>query len=277
MRIKTGRWKTYVKSLVYPMLKKRRCHAYCVSLPKSGTKSMAGVFARDYRASHEKESELLMQAVVDSAAGKLSDERRRRIIRGRDRRLWLEFDSSTLNYFILDVLVKEFPEAKFILTIRDPYPWLDSLINHVLGRGLSSEWAAFAQWWFKPENFRHGRAERALEERGLFPLDCYFSCWARHNSRVLDSVPAARLQTIRTEEIAAGLPRLAEFLSLPLESLDSSRAHIHRAVGRFEVLSEIDSDYLQERCRAHCESLLERFFPDSLRGSGAFSEARGAG
>jgi hypothetical protein len=258
------RWKTLVKSIVYPVFNRRRFQAYCVSLPKSGTKSMAGIFKKHYRAAHEKEHELVIGAILASADGSMGDAELRRLIKERDRRLWLELDSSTLNYFLLDVFLREFPGARFMLTIRDPHSWLDSIINHKMGRGLAGIWTDFTRYSFRPQDFTHARAESALAERGLFTLDCYFSCWARHIETVLERVPEHRLLVVRTDEIDSSLSAFADFLSIPSETLDPSKAHLHRAVGRFGVLSEIDPVFLREKCLAHCESLLKRYFPELL-------------
>ena len=52
----------------------------------------------------------------------------------RDERLGLEFDSSWVNYFIIGHLVYAFPDAKFILLVRDCYTWVESIVNHMLTR-----------------------------------------------------------------------------------------------------------------------------------------------
>ena len=60
------------------------------------------------------------------------------LVHRRDKALWLEMEASAFNVHVLDLLVQEFPHARFILTIRDCYSWVDSALNHQLGRKLPS-------------------------------------------------------------------------------------------------------------------------------------------
>lgn len=243
-----------------PLVVRRRFHAFGVGAGKSGTTSLARVLRSEYRAAHEAGADDLIRHIRLRSAGKLTDREWRRYVARRDRRLWLEMESSQLLAEIIDVLVERFPEARFVLTIRHPYPWLVSAVTHELTQPIDEEW----RWW---ADYRYGRIdrdrleERSLTERGLYNLDAYLDFWVRHNQRVLDTVPSSRLLVIRTDSLSARLPDLARFLGVPPETLDHSASHEGRSRQAADVLSELDPDYVARQIRERCGPLLERFFP----------------
>jgi len=212
------------------------------------------------------EVEQFMRIVMARTNGDLSDATARDEIRRLDRRMWLEFNSSWLNYCILDLLLEEYPRAKFVLTIRDCYSWLDSIFNQLLGRTHSEFHLQFHRWFANALSpGTHENGDRALGDRGLWPLDDWLRFWNQQNACVMALVPSDRLLIIRTQDILDDLPRLAEFLGIPLDTLDAGRSHEHKAAAKFGLLSEIDENYLRERVEARCGDLMRKFFPE-IRG-----------
>jgi len=122
----------YRRSPIFPVTNPLRTQLYCVGTAKSGTHSVEAIFRENLRSADEVDSEHVIDVVLDYANGRMSREELRAYLLKRDRVLQLELDSSQLNYFFLHELVELFPKAKFILTIRNPYAWLDSFINHQL-------------------------------------------------------------------------------------------------------------------------------------------------
>lgn len=57
----------------------------------------------------------------------------------------------------------------------------------------------------------------------------------------------------------------------PEATLDASRSHEFRAKKKFDLLPEIDQDYLRDRVEARCTNLMRKFFPE-VRG---LSDIRG--
>src|SRR5206468_2339366 len=208
----------------------RRLRAYCVGTAKSGTHSLGAIFERSYAAEHEAKHRPMIQAVLDRAAGKMDDAQAEEFIRRRDRELGLEMDSSQLNGAFVDIMARLFPDAKFILTIRDCYSFLDSITDHTLARDVSQRWVAFRKQRFG--GFKHAPQERILAEQGLFPLDGYLTYWSRHNEYVLRHVPVERLLVVRTNEIRQSIPKMAEFLGIPANSLDAGQSHSYPAANR---------------------------------------------
>ncbi|PJF23844.1 MAG: hypothetical protein CUN53_20835, partial [Phototrophicales bacterium] len=105
----------------------RRFHAYAIGLPRTGTHFIDAVFAPAYRSKHEAlrpETSALIYQHVTHQIDQLAFERR---LRARDRFLWLEMEANNTLTIIAPTLVKLYPEAKFILLLRDPFSWLYSL------------------------------------------------------------------------------------------------------------------------------------------------------
>jgi hypothetical protein len=243
----------------------RRFHAYCVGAGKTGTHSIAGLFARHYRAAHEPEALWTIDTILSAAQGRLSSPRLEKHLGRRDRRLWLELESSTLCYNFIRTLVYLFPDAKFILTIRDCYSWLDSVTNEHFRVRSPDEWYRLRDLRFGAAGLEHPPEERTLADHHVYTLDGYLAYWLRHNRTVIETVPAARLLIVRTDRIRAELPRIAEFVEVPLDTLDQSQVHSYRAKQRFDLLAQIPPDYLEAKANAHCGELMQQYFPDRLR------------
>ena len=247
-----------------------RFKAYGVGMAKTGTVSIHTIFRKaQYRcAEHEPESRFLTNKILAFYNGKINTNEFTRYVKHRDRRLALEIDVSHLNYHLLDILVNEFNEAKFILTIRDCYSWVDSIINHWLSVPMLIErrwWGAIrakmADYWFKHDLFKHAKEEKILADKGLYTLDGYFSHWREHNSRVLAIVPEERLLVVKTKEIDQSISRIEKFLGITQGTLPHNIRENVR-IKKFNVLSQIDKDFLEEKANFHCKDLMDKFFPD---------------
>lgn len=245
----------------------RRTRLYCVGTAKSGTSSIGACLRNGVRSAHEPESEQTIDAILAVSNGDMSRKALREFLIERDQRLGLEVDSSQLNYFVLDELIALFPDALFILTIRDPYSWLDSFINHQLGRAASRRWVHLRELRFRARALTHPTEEDALKRRGLYTLDGYLSYWATHNQTVFSSVPREKLLAIRTDELSRRVGDIARFAGLDGNTVDTKRTHSNMADVRFNVLSELDSEYLHAKVQEHCGALLGQYFPEiNLRG-----------
>ena len=254
--------KDFIRYWTFPQVRPRRFHAFGVGLPKSGTHSIEAIFS-GYRRWHEPRMERFMEIARRRSEGDLPDTQARKILRGLDRRMWLEFNSSWINYFLLEMLIDEYPQAKFIFTIRDCYSWVDSVANDLLNRKGGDYVAQFRRWYGDSlTREAHKDGEQVLKEHGLWPLDTGFRFWNMHNSGVLNLVPSDRLLVVRTPEIRHDIPRIADFLGIPVDTLDASRSHEFKATKKYGLLSRIDEECLSEGVDKHCKDLMERFFPE---------------
>lgn len=240
----------------------RRIHVYGVGCPKSGTQSLARMFAGSYRSTHEPFAQQLIAHIL--AVAEHSDQAPRRLAdfvrRIESEHAW-EMNSSQLNVYFLDQLVAEHLDARFILTIRDCYSWLDSYINHHLRQPASEGKRRLRILRHRPDLYPHRPEERALADKGLFSLDGCLSFWAWHIRTVLRTVPRERLWIVRTPDLGSDLQGLAAFLGVPAQSLDRDASHSHRADQRFHLLDELDRSFLEARVQEHCGPLMAQWFP----------------
>ncbi len=244
---------------------RRRLRLFGIGSPKSGTHSLEAVFAAHYRTAHEPEALVLVELLVAVAEGRAETADLRRYLRSRERRLRLEVNSAGLNGLVVEHLVEVVPAARFVLTIRDPYDWLTSLIDHSLRGDPAPAYLRLRQIRFGADRV-HPREEQALAEHGLFTLDGYLHSWAERNEEALAVVPENRLLVVRTDQLGSRLGDLAAFAGVPLSSLDANRTHEYAAPERSGLLDQLDPTYVQDRVLAHCTPLLERHFPERLAG-----------
>jgi hypothetical protein len=252
---------TRVLSLWHPQ---RRAQLYCVGTGKSGTHSIAALFDDTVRWEHEVAAEELIYKILDRAEGRIDEPQIRRYVRERDRRFHLEVDSSNLNCWVLEFLLEEFKKAKFVLTIREPHSWLNSIINHSLGRPASPAWERFRRFRFQANGSVYAPEEQILKERGLYSLDGYLSSWAMHNQKVLDSVPADRLLVVRTNQITERAYEIGDFAGLPRRTVRPERSHSFKAPVDFQILKQIDPSFIAARVAQHCMPLIRKYFAESI-------------
>jgi hypothetical protein len=213
----------------------------------------------NFRSAHEPEASDLHHVI-------LSDTKIDRIglIRLRDETLNLEMNSSQLNYFFIHELVMALPEAKFILTIRDCYSWLDSFINHQLSRPSDHNWERVRELRFgKKEN--HPVEERAFAERELYTLEGYLRYWARHNADIISAVPPSRLLIVKTNDLAKSADVISSFLGILPSEIAVKHSHEHLATTKHSVLKEVSRDYLEYKVSLCCGNLMECFFPEIVK------------
>lgn len=248
-----------------------RFKAYCVGVAKTGTTSIHAAFSQQYRSAHEPECEFLIHYILAFAHGKINKSELIRYVKHRDRRLALEMDSSHLNYYILDILVNEFSNAKFILTIRDCYSWLDSFLNFHCSLysylrdnpqlRKKNRWIKLYDIDFRANEFKHAKEESILAKKGLYTLDGYFYYWNEHNSKVLATIPEERLLVVKTPDINHNIKKIEEFLNIIPGILPNNiRENVRK--NKFNLLSQIDKDFLETKANFHCKKLMDKYFPE---------------
>jgi hypothetical protein len=251
--------------LIIPLrfILKRKVHLYCLGTAKSGTHSIASIFEPYLRIDHEASSREMITKILDYYKGIIGEKEIENYLLERDNKSRLEMDSSQLNHFFAGIYAKLFPNARFILSIRDPYSWLDSFINHQLYyTNTHPTWIKLRDFRFKAESVKHGEEESALKVRMLYSLDGYLSYWARHNSKVLNEVPENRLMLVRTDEISKMTDEMLNFAGISVRKNKKAASHKFKAKVKYDVLEKIDMDYLDKKVKAHCGDLMKRFFPE---------------
>ena len=248
------------REFLLPLIRERQCHAFCVGAMKTGTHSIAGLFKKGFRANHEPERSKMIAASLAYVEGSLSESRRRKFVQKRDRRLWLDMDSSVFNYPFVELYRDEFPDAKFVLTIRDCYSWLDSCFNHQLSLPIDATMKALLDDWFQPDNYQHTDHEQPMIDKGLFPLACYADFWNRYNSGIINALPKERLLIIKTNEIAESTGQLENFLGLKTGQLDMTRSHSFRAPEKHDVLAKLNQQFVADIVNETGGKLMSKHF-----------------
>jgi hypothetical protein len=247
----------------------RRIHLLCVGAPKTGTHSVAGLFARSFRSEHEPDVEQLIEAAVRYLQGGGEDQIVE-FLRARDRALNLEVESSNPLGVLVPLLVGAFPGARFVITIREPLDWLRSEINsHLLtgpesaywvaaGQGAPDPWPgpARAELWrrlrFGHESDSQLDVSRHLVRLGLFPVEGYLTYWACHYRACLAAIAVGRALVVSTRRLTAGAASLARFAGVDPQLLDYSASHSFAAPARAPLLSELDSAGVLEAAERIC-------------------------
>lgn len=240
----------------------RRFHAYCIGTSKSGTHSVAEIFGRRYRVAHEPDYQRVIEMILAASSGSANESQLAEFVRSRDSRLRLELECSHPTFHLLDVLLGEFDEAKFILTIRDCYSWLDSEINSQLSYIEGKQWRDFGDFKYWRQTGRHPKEEEIFARFGLYTLDGYLSAWASHNNKVLATVARDRLVVVRTQDIARDVPKLVDFLGVPLNHLNTKGVHSFKGRMKFDLLSKLDEQYLEEKVNKYCRTIMDAYFPE---------------
>jgi hypothetical protein len=251
------------KRLCLGKLRVRRTQVYCVGTAKSGTHSIYAMFSRNVRAGHEKETLEFIEVYFRWREGRMSEQTFRDWIMARDQEWALEMDSSWLNILILDFLVNDFPKARFVLTIRDCYSWLNSEFKRVLHMpSQKPQRIKIRKFLYDGGDKIHSPEEQVLKEAGLYTLDSYLSRWAEHNEKVLATIPSERLLIVRTEQIRERAFEIADFADLPRYAVRLQRTHEYRNPVQREIIKEIDSNFLERKVEQHCRPLMSRFFSE---------------
>ena len=246
---------TYIR-LTY----RRKCRFYVVGIGKSGTTSLAGMFNHTIIARHEPMQSEMVQALWDLRMGRIDRADLRALVLRRDKEYCADVNSAEVNGSFVDILLEEFPDALFLLTMRDPYSWMDSAFNHTMNLETLQERKRRALQ--RALQRKHPPEEQSLEAEGLSTLDHRLAQWNQHNQTVLSIVPEHRLLIVRTRDITKRAYEIADFAGLTRSSIRLSRSHKNQAPRKHHLLDGIDRKYLDMKVQEHCGSLMKQYFPE---------------
>ncbi len=240
-----------VRALTQP----RACRVYCVGAPKTGTHSIERIF-RSFRAMHEPGYHEFADLLERRLEGSVTDHELQRVFKRRDWALWLELESSHPLAWFSDILRDLSSNARFILTVRDCYSWLDSIINQHINYTWGEKSTKLRDLYFG------GLSEykfQMLDEMGVYPIRQYLSYWARHNDFVLSEIPEDRLLIIPTQEIKSRVSQIAEFVGLNVSDLDTENTHSYRAPEKHHVLEKLDYQ-IRSEIEEICGPVIDRLY-----------------
>ena len=155
-----------------------------------------------------------------------------------------------------------YPEAKFIHTVREPFAWLASEINQNLKTAETPMWRAIERARYGRYGFQYAPEEKALQVLdGVWPVASYLSYWRDHNELIMKAIPQERLLVLKTHEIKHSIDRIAYFLNIHPETINTSVSHSGRnSRKKFDLYAHVDLDFVREKVDLHCGPLAQQLF-----------------
>ena len=247
-----------------------RFHAYGVGLPKTGSTSLAGLMG-GYRAGHETWLDYLAPAGVARVRGEIDDITFWETVKRRFVPLRAEMDSVTCHHLYVDVLLEHYPKAKFIVTYRDVRSWANSMLSlcAYVRRGTPERREARRRWidnygdWVGEGTIPFDTGRDAPDAAALPALMRSWATYMRHMPTVL---PSERTLWLKTSEITARAPELADFLRIPADSLAMDAVHSNKTMTSFDRFAIADRDEVDRVYAEHCAEPMALHFPDEHAG-----------
>jgi hypothetical protein len=250
----------YPKIPGYRRIRPRRCLVFGVGSPKSGTHSLATMFSERFRSLHEAEVKQEIALFSRRQQGLCADGEIGEWFTERSHRLWLDCDVSHLHGHFVAEIAEALPDAKFILTLRHPYSWLDSAFNQTLARPANELWSGIGKQLRGPLPDIYPEQESILQTHGLHPIGAQLKRWTERVERVTRAVSPERLLVIKTDELKQSAERIAGFCRIDAGLLSIDKAHQFPAAKKIGVLDSIDRDYVNALVDKHCGLIVKEYF-----------------
>jgi hypothetical protein len=242
----------------------RRFHVLTVGLPRTGSTSLYTLFT-NFRAGNEFMERETIERIVERHNGALTPPGFEQYLRRRHAEADLEMDSASFHHLYLDFLVEEYPDARFIMTIRSPYDWANSYIKMVMGwhRRFTTEGDPLPAWMEDYGRMLFGEfswdwvaSPTSVAERAEPLADAFIRHWADANRRALARLPAGRSLIVRTELLSQSCARIARFAGVAPERL-TNQHHSNAHPDRTDLLRTLGRSWVNQRARTYGADVLE--------------------
>lgn len=239
----------------------RKIHCYCVGAEKTGTTSIYCMFNKNYRSGHEIDHRQTIQLAIDYLEGDISPKKAATVLRARDRELNLEIESAHYLAYISDILADTFNEAKFIVTIREPYSQLESRLNWHHSTTHPS-WNSYYDYFLAKRHTGFKKKEDPLKEFNLYSLDTYLQDYSDHYKHINENIPRNRRLLIKTQNLNSSPQVIASFLNVPEKSIQIY--HSNKRSKKTPILSNLDQSFVRNKIWEHCSEMIRQIFPETL-------------
>lgn len=232
-----------------------------VGLPRSGTSFLASVVKSPRVGVHEFDARRHAIVVAAALRGEASSQAKRGYLVHRLRHsASVDADVSHLNAALAQEWHSLEPEARFVMSVRDPLSWVDSYARHIARIDvLAWHWRLWADAAFRPDKWPHSSGDELLRKRGLPSLDGFMAYWAQHVRSVLSAVPSSSLLIIPTEQLSKSLSALSGFLSWPEDSLTASGARFNAARTQTEdpggICADLPTHHVRQVMKRHLRGI----------------------
>lgn len=214
----------------------RQLHIVNLSLPKTGTKSVAGLFSA-FRARHEYQFDAATKILEAYSDGRISRVELSAFLLTRQALGQLEVDSSSVNFWFVREFITLMPQAKFLVVLREPLSWLESVLAHLQRdaidastRGLPfpasfMRLAKVSGVCFDPSMAQNAEVyKRALPDLSRRLLQF----WTSQNQQILAVVPPNRRLVLGTEYLSVSHRALSSFAGIEPGMLTANTGHLHK-------------------------------------------------
>ena len=238
-----------------------------VGIARTGTTSIGHIF-NSYRSHHEIGFKHIAPAIQQFSGKEISRESFEGIVLGEyGKHAPWEVVSASYSHYYLDVLLRTYPEAKYLVTLRDCFGWVESISNFVVGRNWKHGWL-YEYTWFNagvpPEVLAN---EKAFLKNHRQYLENFFRLWGEWNGKILGMLPRERLLVLRTHEISQKREEIAAFVGVSPESLNWKRSHRNQNSHRLKLAEMISETELEALFAKYAAPIMREYFPEMTIGS----------
>ena len=239
-----------------------RFHLINVSLPKTGSTSLVSIFRR-FRAAHEYAMLGTTECLINWQNGISSEMDVDAFLLSRQDVAKLEVDSCTCLHWASHRLPHLFPEARFVLCVRDCASWAISWLAYLhqevgifvgkesggIGDGLErvmqdrqlyfreagsqpsilrDRWERYCRAVMPGQKLENFTCDNRILELipDLAPQLVRF--WSRSTLNVLQNIPDERLLILRLHALESSVGRLASFVGIDEGSLTAEGGHLNK-------------------------------------------------
>jgi len=213
--------------LIVVTTEQRRFQLVGCGMPKSGTTTVAAAFAGRYRSQHECGYRMSISRERRLMRGSVSLERAVAFLQARDRTCKAEVDSTSFLWEWRFALVEALPDARFVLTFREPLSWASSMAKQLVRGSTSSDDDSRARLALVALRIHAGSdGPSDGDDVGLSFAALVADYWTRCATEQL-LFPPERSTWIDMHQMASGLDRLTDALGLaPGEVENDARANV---------------------------------------------------
>jgi hypothetical protein len=177
-------------------------------------------------------------------------------------------DSATCHHLYADLLVKRFPRAFYIHSVRDVGGWLTSLLDMsmrqrlgrlMVGKGFSPQSIEYMDA-MTGGNLDPAGDVRIPDREAVAPMMRY---WAAHMRQMPTVLPPERSLVLRTRDLAARLDDLAALVNHPVQSLRADLAHANKSPHALDRMAFYwDDPQIRRTYEQECADIMAEMFPE---------------
>jgi hypothetical protein len=227
----------------------RWMHCFCLGAAKTGTTSFAEMFSEYYRAAHEPEVPDLTAAVARVVRGEHTEAEVVAWLQRRHRRLDLDVEASHPLGYMAPWLPQVFPEARFIITLREPLAWLKSRLDYHFHK-TPAEWQAYRDLIWGRWHQGYHPEEAILEGMGLYSIDAYLSQYTEQYEILFKNLPQERCLIINTAQLNDAVAPIADFLRIHPHTVKIRHANALTAAD--SIIDKLAPDFVRARVQEKC-------------------------